>query len=110
MRNLLLTLSILALMGCGGGETAQADIKLSTMQCGMCKSTIENGLSKVDGIVKVNVDVETKVGHVTYKASMVDLPGIEKAIASLGYDANDTKSDPEAYSKLDACCKIPGGH
>ncbi len=111
MRSTFIIAALLAfVIGCDTGKTAKADIQLATMQCGMCKSTIENGVSEIPGVLKVKVDVEKKVGHVTYKAGVVDLAAIEKAIATLGYDANNTKADPEAYKDLSGCCKVPGGH
>ncbi|MBC8322076.1 MAG: cation transporter [Candidatus Marinimicrobia bacterium] len=109
MKHLILSISILGLIACGG-DTAKADIQLATMQCGMCKQTIESGVAEVDGVVKVEVDTEKKVGHVTYKAGVVDIAAIEKAIAALGYDANDTKADPDAYAALPGCCQIGGMH
>ncbi len=34
---------------------------------------------------------------------------IERAIAALGYDANNTKAEAAAYEALMGCCQI-GGH
>lgn len=109
MKQILITLTILSLIACSS-DTTKADIALNTMQCGMCKNTIESGVAEVKGVVKVEVDSEKKVGHVTYKAAVVDLAVIEKAIAALGYDANDTKADPDAYAALPGCCQIGGMH
>ena len=60
--------------------------------------------------VKVEVDTEKKVGHVIYKAGVVNLAVIEGAIAALGYDANETKADPDAYAELPGCCQKGGMH
>lgn len=73
----------------------------------MCEKTIEQGLSEVKGIVKVDVDLEKKVGYVTYKDGVIDLTRIEKAIAELGYKANNTPADRSAYNKLPNCCILP---
>ena len=90
------------------GDAVKAEINLNTIQCGMCVNKINNSLSDLDGIVKVDVRLDKKVGYVTYNPTMVDLASIENAIAAVGYDANDTKANKEAYNKLDACCRIPG--
>ena len=37
-----------------------------------------------------------------------DLLKIEKAISNLGYQANETLANSEAYESLPACCKIGG--
>ena len=96
--------------GKSGGVATKADIALNTIQCGMCKNTIESGVAEVDGVVKVEVDTEKKVGHVIYKAGVVNLAVIEGAIAALGYDANETKADPDAYAELPGCCQKGGMH
>jgi len=101
---------VLGLVACSSEEAKHVDIALSTIQCGMCEKTIESGMAKIDGITKFDVDLNTKVGHVTYKASVIDLASIEKAISALGYQANNTIADPTAYEALPGCCKIGGMH
>ena len=105
---IILTGLILGLMACNKGEAKQANIALTTMQCGMCESTIENGMVKVNGITKFDVDMAAKTGHVTYNASVINLAGIEKAVSALGYQANETLADPVAYEALPGCCKVDG--
>jgi len=111
MNNKLITLSLVLglIIGCSGeAENKTAEIALNTIQCGMCTDKIASGLGKLDGVVKVDVDLEKKIGKVVYKAGVIDLGVIEKVIAAIGYDANDTPAEPKAYSGLDMCCKVPG--
>ena len=111
MNKKLITLSLVLglIIGCSGeAENKTAEIALNTIQCGMCTDKIASGLGKLDGVVKVDVDLEKKIGKVVYKAGVIDLGVIEKAIAAIGYDANDTPAEPKAYSGLDMCCKVPG--
>ena len=111
MNNKLISLSLVLglIIGCSGeAENKTAEIALNTIQCGMCTDKIASGLGKLDGLVKVDVDLEKKIGKVVYKAGVIDLGVIEKAIAAIGYDANDTPAEPKAYSGLDMCCKVPG--
>lgn len=77
------------------------------MQCDICKKNIETAVKKLDGIVSIKVDKEKKVAHVEFDKSKSDLLKIENTITAAGYDANDKKADPEAYKKLDDCCKMP---
>ncbi len=84
-------------------------VQLPTMQCGMCKKTIESAVKKIDGINDVNVIVKEKIAKVDYDKSITDLSKIEGVIVSAGYQANDKPADKDAYEKLDECCKI-GGH
>ena len=111
MNNRLITLSLVLglIIGCSGEtDNKTAEIALNTIQCGMCTDKIASGLGKLDGVVKVAVDLEKKIGKVVYKAGVIDLGVIEKAIAAIGYDANDTPAEQKAYSGLDMCCKVPG--
>ena len=55
---------LFGIMACSSEGEKHADVTLSTVQCGMCKKTIESGMAKVDGISKFDVDLNTKVGHV----------------------------------------------
>lgn len=91
----------------GNTDQDHVMIKLSTMQCDVCKKNIENAVKKLDGIENVNVVVKEKVAHIDYDKSKTDISKIESTISAAGYDANDTKADPEAYKELDDCCKLP---
>ena len=111
MNKKLITLSLALglIFGCSGeAENKTAEIALNTIQCGMCTDKIASGLGKLEGVVKIDVDLEKKIGKVVYKAGVINLGVIEKAIAAIGYDANNTPAEPKAYSELDICCKIPG--
>ena len=111
MNKKLITLSLALglIFGCSGeAENKTAEIALNTIQCGMCTDKIASGLGKLEGVVKVDVDLEKKIGKVVYKAGVINLGVIEKAIAAIGYDANNTPAEPKAYSELDMCCKVPG--
>ena len=111
MNKKLITLSLALglIFGCSGeAENKTAEIVLNTIQCGMCTDKIASGLGKLEGVVKVDVDLEKKISKVVYKAGVINLGVIEKAIAAIGYDANNTPAEPKAYSELDMCCKVPG--
>ena len=75
------------------GDTVKAEIKLNTIQCGMCVKKINDSLNDLDGIVKVDVSMEKKVGYVSYNATVLNLDTIENAISSVGYDANNKKAN-----------------
>lgn len=90
-------------------EGEVVEIKLPTMQCNMCKKTIEGEVKKLDGVNEVNVIVKEKIAKVTFDKSKTDIGSIEGVIISAGYQANDKPANKEAYDKLDDCCKV-GGH
>jgi copper chaperone CopZ len=80
---------------------------LTSAQCGQCKTRIETAMAYEKGIVKSELDVDSKVLTVTYKPSKTTPDKIRKAINDIGYDADNTLANAEAYSKLPACCKKP---
>lgn len=81
-------------------------VALPSVQCGMCKNTIETGMSKVDGINSINVDVDKKTAMVMYDPAKIDAHSVEQSIANLGYWANETPADPSAYENLAGCCQM----
>jgi len=89
----------------GNAKVETAVVKVPTIVCNSCVSTITKALKKVNGVKTTKIDLEKKTATVSYVSTKTTLSKIEMAIAKAGYDANDTKRDPEAYEKLDACCK-----
>lgn len=87
-------------------KNATVVINVPTVACGSCDATITKAVKKVAGVKSVKVDVEKKTATVSFASGKTNLEKLEKAISKAGYDANDTKRDPVAYEKLDACCKI----
>lgn len=83
------------------------EISLTTIQCNMCKKTIEKAVNKIDGVVSITVDVEGKKAVVVFDDTKTTLAAIENAISKSGYKANNKKASKKAYDKLDDCCKIP---
>jgi copper chaperone CopZ len=89
----------------GNAKIDTTVVKVPTIVCNSCVNTITKALKKVDGVRTTKIDLEKKIATVTYVSTKTSLSKIEKAIAKAGYDANNTKRDPAAYEKLDACCK-----
>jgi len=85
----------------------QTTIRIPTAQCDICKENITYALKRVKGIQTLNVDVDSKIVNVSFDNSVTTLNKIERAITSAGYDANNKKADPDAYDKLENCCKLP---
>ena len=88
-------------------EGEYVEIKLPTMQCNVCKGTIETAVNNVDGVNHVNVIVNDKIAKVKFDKIKTELTEIENAITSAGYQANDKPADSEAYNSLPGCCKLP---
>ncbi|MCB0726614.1 MAG: heavy-metal-associated domain-containing protein [Ignavibacteria bacterium] len=84
-----------------------ADITLGSMQCGMCKKTIETAVKNSDGVNSINVDKNEKMAHIDFDKNKTDITKIEAIITAAGYDANQMKADPKGYKNLSDCCKLP---
>lgn len=89
-----------------GQNKNEATIKIKTSAvCEMCKTTIEKDLMFEKGVKESNLHVPSKILTVVYNTKKTDPETIRKRITRIGYDADTLKADPEAYIKLDDCCK-----
>ena len=89
-------------------KTAEIETKIwcdHCQECPDCGKNIFLSVKKNKGIKDVVVDDKNHTIAVTYNSKKVTLGEIENAITSAGFKANDNEPDPEAYGKLDGCCK-----
>ena len=109
MKSKVLSVVILLMFGLSVSAIAQKEetIKIkSVLACTTCENRIKNDLPYVaKGIKKVTADSKTNEIEVTYRADKTTPENIRKAIASLGYDADDVKADAKAFGKLGEHCK-----
>ncbi len=61
-------------------------INVVGMTCNHCKATVENNISKIEGVEAVNADLST--GHVIIEGETIDLDLIEETVNGLGYKYN----------------------
>jgi mercuric ion binding protein len=112
MKTTILLTVLLGLFACS--TTKDAASKKQTVQlmtnaeCGTCKSIMEKELNYVKGISFAELDVASKVLTVKYSPDKISLDEIKVLVSQIGYNADDVKADPQAQSKLPACCQ-PGG-
>lgn len=75
------------------------------MTCAMCVKTVENVLSRFDGVDEATVNLATEKATIVYRDDRIDLTQIKKAIESSGYhylgaDGGETeKSAEESLAK-----------
>jgi mercuric ion binding protein len=109
MKKLLLTsfLAVLISMASTAQTKAIKVVKISTptIQCDMCKKTIEDLLKRYDGVMTVAVNVKLKQVTVKYITDRTNEEVIKTAIANAGYDANEIAANPDVYKTLPKCCK-----
>jgi len=89
-------------------------IKIQTpgAMCVECKNRIEEFMKYEDGVTKVVVYPSSKYTNVSYLVDRTNVENIKTAIANIGYDADEIKPNPDAYTELPLTCKKPddGGH
>ena len=111
MKKILLTALVGMFISIGASAQTKAvmttKISTPTVQCNMCKNTIESYLKRMDGVMSVNVNVRRKETTVKYLTDRTNEEAIKTAIANAGYDANEIKATPDAYKALPKCCKKP---
>lgn len=87
-------------------EIATTDISFGVRgNCGMCKTTIEDAVKKVEGISKATWNKDKKKIAISFDATKTDAMTIHKAIATTGYDTEKMAGNEEAYENLPGCCK-----
>jgi copper chaperone CopZ len=77
------------------------------MECDDCGFNIDTHIRKLKGVRKVTIKPEEKSVEVTFRSDKTTPEEIRIALSKAGFDADDVKADPEAYAKLDGCCKKP---
>lgn len=91
-----------------GKETIVIKTHTDCNHCKVCESCglkMETDLYFVRGIKSVIYNEADMTITVVYKPKAVTPDKIRQAISKLGFAADDVPADPEAYEKLDACCK-----
>jgi copper chaperone len=65
-------------------QTITLDVK--GMTCGHCKMAVNGALSNLDGVQKVDVNLETGKVNVEFDSSKVSLEQMKEAVEDQGYD------------------------
>ncbi len=76
------------------------------LECDSCSGNIYKSMTEMDGVTNVKINPKENTIAVTYRPDKTNAKAIKKAIANSGYNADDIKATPEAYAKLDGCCKV----
>lgn len=58
-------------------------INIENLKCGGCAATIVKGLTAINGVEEVNVDVEKSI--VSFSADTEKLPKVKEKLSKLGY-------------------------
>jgi len=83
-----------------------ANFAITGMTCASCVNTIEKGVSKVDGVYEVIVNLMTEKAKISYDPTLTSVEGLIKAVEDTGYEAKDLSSPTEESGKINL--KITG--
>lgn len=62
-------------------------MSVEKMSCATCPLTVRKAMERVDGVIKVDVDYDTKVATVTFDDAATTAAEIAKASTDVGYPA-----------------------
>ena len=81
----------------GQPALATSQLALGGMHCSACATRIQKTLGKVPGVASASVNLATTRAFVSYDAGTVDLDGLCRAVADVGYTASEvTPADTAA--------------
>ncbi len=79
-------------------STRQVELAIDGMTCASCSAAVERAASKLEGVVKAQVNIATNRGVFEYDPAVIKLSEIKTAIKNAGY----TPSDIEGGQAQDA--------
>jgi heavy metal-binding protein len=81
------------------------EVNTSVIKSEDCMPVIDDALGKDRGVIGYHIDILNNVIHMYLDKTKTTKPNVEKLIADAGFDANNTKANPEAFNKLPQSCK-----
>lgn len=88
MKNTILLLTVaLGLCGPAAADEQNLSLSIENMTCAICPITVKTALGKVNGVLSVNVDLESNTAKVTYDDLVTDPQSVAAASTNAGYPA-----------------------
>jgi Cu+-exporting ATPase len=78
-----------------GVATAKMEMPITGMTCANCVSTVERGLSKVEGVTDVTVNLATEKATVTYVPGLVTRGDLVAQVERIGYGVVEAADEGE---------------
>ena len=75
--------------------TEKVELAIRGMTCAACAGRIEKGLSRLEGVLRADVNLATERGTVEFNPAVIGVAEIRKKVKDLGYEA----SLPETQEK-----------
>lgn len=108
MKTVIFALFVALFATAANAQKLQTSTIKTSAECGDCKERIESKLNYTKGVKFADLDLESQVLTVKFKADKITLAEIKKIISEVGYDADEVKAVPEKQKQLPLCCQ-PGG-
>lgn len=112
LTKVIITVLILFLNNTANAQSKAATVNIKTSiycdhckRCESCGKRLEEAVYKEKGIKRVDIDEKTKIVSIIYNTTKTSPEKLRLAIANAGFDADDVKGNPKAYSTWDDCCK-----
>ena len=80
------------------------DIQIENLKCGGCAATIKKGISSIDNVKSVDVDVENSI--VTVTSETENLHQIKERLSKLGYPEVGDKNTIVHKAKSFVSCAV----
>ena len=87
-------------------EVKEANIQITGMTCANCSLGIEKGLSKMEGVEQVNVNLALEKSSIKYDPSKLSETDLEKKIEALGYGVVKEKAEFDITGMTCANCSL----
>lgn len=85
-------------------EKMKADIKIENLKCAGCATTIKKGLSSLETITNVEVDVENSIVSVTSESENIEI--VREKLSKLGYPEAGDKNTLVHKAKSFVSCAV----
>lgn len=82
----------------------KADIKIENLKCAGCATTIKKGLSSLETITNVEVDVENSIVSVTSESENIEI--VREKLSKLGYPEAGDKNTLVHKAKSFVSCAV----
>jgi mercuric ion binding protein len=93
MRLKMAALAFLAAAAVGGGASAAertVTLKVENMTCDLCAPIVRKSLSRLGGVIRVQVSAERETATVTFDDTKTDLNALTAATKNAGYPSRVT--------------------
>lgn len=80
------------------------EVNIENLKCGGCASTIIKGLTAIEGVENVNVDIETSV--VSFSSNDTTLTNVKEKLSKLGYPEVGDKNTVLHKAKSFVSCAV----